>query len=69
MPDNHFFLDKRQSDGRLPGTVYELIKACASGLLMEGPDTKVAAASDLFMQLKAQGTYVIFVIKFSAYWL
>lgn len=36
--------------------VFELIKTCASGLVMEDPATKVKTAKELFAHLKKLGT-------------
>ena len=52
-----FCVDEVHDGGHLPRDVCELIKSCASGLVLEDPSTKVATANELFSQLKLQGTH------------
>ena len=51
---------------QLPNTAYELIKACASGMAMEDPATKIATANELFSELKTRGTtYILGCVSYN----
>ena len=57
-PDGFTCAVELDGGGHIPNVTYELIKACATGMVMEDPGTKVATANELFAQLKEKGMYI-----------